>query len=327
MSYAEEHYGWADETDYQHSARKETKMSVQQITVGAATKEPKNFGDETIWGVKVGNSWMDLHTPNKPARGAVLTVETWSVEGKNGKSYVHARPVAGQQPAQPPAAAPAQQQTRSAPVQSTNSNRTTPYTHSFEDYAAVARKVKPLAMELFADIPGDQVGAQERFTVAFMIAFGDGKLALPVEDEWGDVPSSTGPVKYEKCTAHDHLNKTIWNYFERIGGTADDALAMLKEVSGKADVLELSEKEAIQARLKVEKIIDEKTDYKALLTEAVKADFKKRGLDFASKDAAITEKKRSLLASLGMTGPYKDWTNMQAKAGLEKFNDPDHISY
>ena len=315
MSYAEEHYEWADETDYQPSKRKEHHM--QTITIGAVTKESKFFNDETIWGVKVGNSWMDLHVPDKPTKEQTLTVETWTVESK-GKTYVHARPVA-EQPAQAPRATPGATPP-ARPTQTFNGNRATSYTQAFEAYSEIARKAHALATEL--EPAADAARARFGFVSTFLIAFGDGKMLVEPDDEWGTTaPSQNQPVKHEKTAAHIHLEKVIWNYCERTGKTAADCSAMFKEVSGKNDMLELSEKEAILARLKAETIIDAATDYKTLFTEAAKARAKKEGWELAGKDAASVKKKQDLLFQAGITKSFKDVTNLEAKAALEILTD------
>src|SRR3990167_9237838 len=51
MSWAEEHYGWADEEDFkQTTSKRRRNMTTQTITVAAVTKEPKVWNDETCWG-------------------------------------------------------------------------------------------------------------------------------------------------------------------------------------------------------------------------------------------------------------------------------------
>lgn len=294
---------------------KEDKMT-QQITVGAVTKQSKIFNNETMWGVKVGDSWMDLHVVNKPAKGQSLTVETWEVEGTNGRKFVHARPVQASQPAQAPSAS-------SQPAQAArplNNNRATPYTQTFDAYASMARQAHALAMEL-EPAPGAE-RARFGFVSTFLIAFCDGKIVLDATDAWEDlVPPLNEPVRHEKTAAHIHLEKVIWDYCERIGQTPAEAFAMFKEVSGKKDMSELSEKEAIQARLKAEAIIDAATDYKALFTNEAMKLASKEGWELTSKAPADLKKKQALLFKAGITKSFKDLTNLEAKAALERITD------
>src|SRR3990167_7508865 len=103
MSWAEEHYGWADEEDFkQTTSKRRRNMTTQAITVAAVTKEPKVWNDETCWGVKVGNGWMDLYVKDRPSKGQTFNVEVEDVEWK-GRPYKPARPVKGSQPAAAPA--------------------------------------------------------------------------------------------------------------------------------------------------------------------------------------------------------------------------------
>jgi len=100
-----------------------------------------------------------------------------------------------------------------------------------------------------------------------------------------------------------------------------ESLNIIEEISGKKDILELSEKEAIQARLKAEAIIDPLTDYKALFTAAAKAQAEREGWELAGKDAASIKKKQDLLFQAGITKAFKGLTNLEAKAAWENLTD------
>lgn len=290
-------------------------MIRQTITVGAVAKEPKIWNDETCWGVKVGNGWMDLYVEPRPIKGATYVVEVEEIKSK-GRTYKHARPVKGTQPTQAPQSATPQ----ARPDQARNGNRATPFTQTFDAYATMARQAHALALEL-EPTPGAE-RARFGFVSTFLIAFGNGQIVLEADDEWGTTPSQPSqPVQYEKTAAHVHLEKVIWDYCERTGKNTDDAFAMFKEVSGKGDMLELSEKEAIQARLKAEAIIDPLTDYKALFTAEAKAQAEKEGWELSSKEPANIKKKQDLLFNAGVTKAFKDLTNVEAKAAWEKLTD------
>ena len=293
-------------------------MTTQTITIGAVTKEPKVWNNETCWGVKVGNDWMDLYVENRPSKGQTFNVEVEEVVSK-GRTYKHARLIKGSQPTQAAATAKVTQGAQGlAQARPPIGSRTTPYTQTFDTYATVAIKAHALARELEPG-PGD-ARARVGLVNTFLIALGDGQIALDPADEWEDIPT-TEPVKHEKTAAHTHLEKVIWDYCERVGKTPADAFAMFKEVSGKEDMLDLSEKEAIQVRLKAEAIIDAATDYKVLFTEAAKAQAKKEGWELTAKDAVSIKKKQALLFKANITKSFKDLTNLEAKAALEKLTD------
>ena len=315
MSWAEEHYGWADEEDFkQTTSKRRRNMTTQAITVAAVTKEPKVWNDETCWGVKVGNGWMDLYVKDRPSKGQTYNVEIEEVQSK-GRTYLHARPVKGSQPAAAPAKVTQGAQTV---AQARTSNNSGVHTQTFDTYAEVARKAHTLALELEPRQGAER--ARVALVSTFLIEFGYGHIALEAADEWGTTAPSQ-PIKHEKTAAHIHLEKVIWDYCERTGKTGADALAMFKEVSGKEDMPELSEKEAIQARLKAEAIIDPLTDYKALFTEAAKAQAKREGWELAGKDAASIKKKQALLFKSGVTKAFRDLTNLEAKAAWEILTD------
>lgn len=138
-----------------------------QITVESTTKEPKQARGQTYWGVKYQNDWYNLFVDSKPAQGAKFDCEV-KTSDFNGKTYRWATPTkAKEQPAE----------------QQASSNG------SWEHYAEMARAAHALAAELEADaiteagIQIDRSHARAAILNTVMIAYSNGKVALPAEPE------------------------------------------------------------------------------------------------------------------------------------------------
>jgi hypothetical protein len=135
-----------------------------QITVKATTKESKQARGQTYYGVKAqDDQWYNLMVTDKPAVGAVFEIEVKTTEYQ-GKTYRWATLSAKQ------------------PAKVAQSNGHFPW----EDYAAMVRVAHLLARELEPDETGtesqDRSQARIRFVNNVMMAFKDGKVALPKED-------------------------------------------------------------------------------------------------------------------------------------------------
>ena len=76
------------------------------ITVEAVSKQPRQFNNQTIWGVMTPNkTWYSLACDFKPAKGQVFDVAVTETIGNNGQTYRNAQ-IIGPAPTQQPTTAP-----------------------------------------------------------------------------------------------------------------------------------------------------------------------------------------------------------------------------
>jgi len=303
---------------------------MEKIIVQAVTKKERKYNNQTIWGVKVGEDaegndvWYNLYTNIKPSKGQGFTVEVTESTGNDGRIFRDARIAQGTQAA--PTSAPlrkdefASSNGNKSPV--VNGGRATPYTQSFEVYAAVARAAHALATELEPDNGSGGINAHARTALVstFLIALGEGKLTMTVEDEW-NVPGETGRaavpgarVKQAKNAAHDHL-ASVLNDAAALMKT--DAIALLRKYGPDpdiSDVVYLTEKEAINTRLTIEKFIDENTDWRADLSVRIKAYCLLKKMDF-------TKERTDILLAVAGTRDFKTIDQATAKKAIETLKE------
>lgn len=277
----------------------------QTLTVQKTTKEARHYNNEKYWGVQCDGTWYDLYVIDKPARGQQFNVEVTLMES-NGKTYRKARLVGTQAPAPTQSSA----GTSSSPAPVSNGNRSTPYTHPWSEYESMFKRAHRLALELEPGVDG--IRARSAICNTIMIAFTDGKIKPPdsADDAWGD---TSAPAKHEKTAAHDHLMQVAKEFGLDKEMTEAQVTLMLKDVCGFTDLLALSEKEAIQARLKLEAHVDANTNYKQRFVSTIKAHCDNKGLVFND------EKGKFLKHCTGLTD-FSKVDNLAAKKAIEKFN-------
>lgn len=287
---------------------------MQTITIGAVSKEPKNFNNETSWGIKVGNSWMDFHPTNgnKPVKGETYQVKIEDVQWK-GKTYQHAYPVKDATPVV------TKQPDNPTPTVA-RGNRTTPYTHPVAKWDSLVSHAVAMAKGLGIT----DHAAVVSFVAIYAIPFGDGKLAMEesFDDEWGGATPATPIV--EKNAAHIHLLQVAQEYGEYGGFPKGEELEVLAKIMDvpkvtEADVYKLTEKQAIQLRMKMEEVYDKELDFKKILTKAAKDYFPATGLNWDDTSSEVAYRKTAILLKCGIKS-FKDATNAEAKAALKVFN-------
>lgn len=144
-----------------------------QITVKSTTKESKQAQGKTYWGVKhEDGNWYNLITNDKPAMGARFDVEVKETQ-YNGRTYRWATPHQGSQQASGGG----------------GGNGHIPW----EDYEQMMRAAHGVAWALEPDAGehADRSTARAAIVNTVMIAFSNGKLALPKDDmppDGADIP-------------------------------------------------------------------------------------------------------------------------------------------
>jgi len=149
-----------------------------QITVESTTKESKQARGVTYWGVKFKGDWFNLFVNDKPKQGDKFEVDVKESEFQ-GRKYRWATPVKGKE----------------EPIKEQQANG------SWEHYAEMARAAHNLAQELEPDadvelvrgspelVHLDRSHARAAILNTVMIAYSNGKVALPAEPE----PPEFGP--------------------------------------------------------------------------------------------------------------------------------------
>lgn len=140
-----------------------------QITVKSTTRESKQAQGKTYWGVKHSDgNWYNLITDNKPAMGAIIDVEVKESQWQ-GKTYRWATPT--------------QKQAAQSAAVGANGHI------AWEDYEAMAQAAHEMAQAMEPDgfdangqNPMDRSSARAAIVNTVMIAFANGKIALPAED-------------------------------------------------------------------------------------------------------------------------------------------------
>lgn len=148
-----------------------------QLQVEAVTKAPRLFNGHTIWGVKCGANWYSLYQLKPPAKGETLNVTVESHKGRDGRDFLDAYPIIETPPAKAQPAA---------------SNGHIPW----EDYQRMAEHAHALAASLEPDTLGkggeneelvvrtvDRSAARAAIVNTVMIAFSNGKIALPAASD------------------------------------------------------------------------------------------------------------------------------------------------
>jgi hypothetical protein len=163
------------------------------LVVDAVTKDPKQFGDKAIWGIKTKDgNWYDFHGGFRPDRGQSLNAKIWEVKGKNGKAYLHADlmepPPQAVDTRLPPLLAPQPEKNLINGAQNLRPNDKI----KWEDWVQISEAAHDLAVRMEpepATSPNDHApAARLAFVNTTLIAFSNGKLELPTD---------AGPVSRE----------------------------------------------------------------------------------------------------------------------------------
>lgn len=288
------------------------------ITVEAVAKAAKQAKGVTYWAVMSGNTWYNLFVEQKPTSGQTFTVEV-NDSVFNGKTFhwAHIAHDQAPQPIQPPKQPePKWEQPAITPERpQLPTVRTTPYTQPLSEWQMVIRS----ALEIASEHGICEDAARVSLCATLCIAFGDGKISLDTDpsDNWKAVEP-----KPERLAAHTHLEESMTAYCGIANIPAKDGLDVLQSSFGTRDILTLTEKQAIAARLKIEELIAEKQEWKTRLTDAIKNYCRQFALDFAKE-------KFNVLFLCAQTKDFKALTNLQAKAAahtldkmvLDKLND------
>lgn len=149
---------------------------METITVEAVTKEAKESKGRRYWGVKSGNRWINMFMDTPPQKGQKLNAEIKTSE-YNGKTYHWGEIVT---PKAPPA----------------ESHAASNGAHDWADYRYMAKLAHELASELEPDSESgmpDRASARAAILNTVMIAFSNGKVKLPDEDEVPPPDDSEAP--------------------------------------------------------------------------------------------------------------------------------------
>jgi len=147
-----------------------------QITVKSTTKQSAMAQGKVYWGVKSEDgNWYNVITNEKPALNTKIEAEV-KESNFNGRTYRWATPISREPKA-------------SAAISNGHI--------AWEDYKRMALEAGNLAHMLESDLPGDKENgdpfvdrSQARAAIVntLMIAFSNGKIALPKDEEPESVP-------------------------------------------------------------------------------------------------------------------------------------------
>jgi hypothetical protein len=161
-----------------------------EITVEMASKQSREYGGRTKWGVHPKGSpkdyWVDIYVTDRPQPGQVFNLgavkETTS---KDGAKVFREAEIIG------PAKQEVQQASQSA---STGTPGASNGKIKWDDWCTLAKSAHELALMMEQGLSADSATARIAFVQTCLVALRDGKLELPTE---------AGPVSTEREPGDD----------------------------------------------------------------------------------------------------------------------------
>jgi len=175
-----------------------------EITVEMASKQSREYGGRTKWGVHPKGSpkdyWVDIYVTDRPQPGQVFNIgavkESTSKDG--AKIFREAEiigPAAAPQGNAWPAPEQARQQAQPAPQSApTGTPGASNGKIKWDDWCTLAKSAHEVALFMEQGLSADSATARIAFVQTCLVALRDGKLELPTE---------AGPVSTEREPGDD----------------------------------------------------------------------------------------------------------------------------